>query len=769
MLRVCRTLAVCLALLGLLAVVFTTGASAQDSATPVVPENQDSSFTTNDVETATVTLGVTMQDDGPIPAGMTWTLFADGWVVQATGTVPAGGTSWSTDVLEVPYGSYGYWITGTYYSSGQSLPVGAPTVAHTFDFQRAAGPLSFVLDTSDGNDVPADSIWSLLDSSSNPVEFGVLTAAIVDGGSITTVNSFDYGNYTLQIDADGYDAFSQPVTIDANPTSFTANLVSSTPLYSTVSLTLTTSDATSIPAGTTWSFAGQSGTIATTTDSGLVIDLEPVLYGTHTLSVATPGNAFTYTDSNVVIDATTRDLTVIITRYYSAVTLKLTTSDNSDIPAGTQWGLVGTDKSGTIDTAMTTGLVIDLGSVEFGQYGLVVRTPLDIFYYNAVVAITQDPQELVVDITDASAPEDHTAAVDLTIHVNDATNIPAGTTWALTLADDGYTPVASGAVPPASASPYNVAVADALPWGQYVFFVYSPELIYYQAYVVNIAQDTFSYDILFEHRQGDLTATVSTSDDGDIPVGTTWSITDADNTEIQAGTITGATGSPLDLTNPVDYGTYTLTMTDPTGAYLPFVEGFAVYQPVTSLNFTLTTVPPVAGDVELTVTTSNGEPVPTGTIITIGGVTMLVTGDGVTVADIASGTVVSFSGVPEGEQGILVTNATPYEDYAGTVEIVAGETIDAAIELRLAQAPPVLTPTPTPNDGDTGTVIPGKPGVEPTAPATTPAGETGTDVTTLPSTGQHQAGTSDAPWLVLGLVTLLALVTLGAACRVQRR
>ena len=477
-----RAAMVCIALLGLLLLSLSAGVSAQD-ATPVDDGNSSESppVTANDLETRNIALGVTMADGGLIPPGLSFAFNGpDG--TYASGTVDAGVTTWLISLPEVPQGDYGYWVTGTYYSIGQSIPWAWLSGNIVFTITRAEGPLDINLDTSDGNDVPSGSTWSLTNSSNIEVASGTTAGAIADGGNLTTTAALDYGDYTLSIAADGYEPFSETVTINANPTSYTANLVSNVPQYADVTLTLTTSDSTTIPAGTTWSYAGQSGTIDTATASGLVIDLDPVLYGTYTLNVATPANAFTFTDSNVVVDTASLDLPVEITKQYSTVTLKLTSWDGSDIPAGTEWALVGTDLTGTISTDTPSGVVLDLGEVEYGRYAILVHTRLNIFYYYAILDVLENPLEIAIELDDTSVPEDQDSAVSLTIHVDDGTNIPAGTTWSLSRADDPeYPQFASGAVPPGSASPYTVAMPERVQWGQYVFTVASPALVYYEA------------------------------------------------------------------------------------------------------------------------------------------------------------------------------------------------------------------------------------------------------------------------------------------------
>jgi|GEM_PF-4231835 len=793
--RTARLVALCLAMLCMLGVsVSAATAQERSSATPI-SENPGSGVTpddtplqTDDVEsTATInlTLIIRMTDAGVIPDGMVWRITNGSGFLQE-GSVPNGTVGSYQQVISIDTGSYQLYV---HTDNDEYRYLGTLTIREVdrsvdIKFDRKPGSLTVTVDTNDSGSLPLGSTWSLTNSLNAIVDSGSIDG-LADLGTFSTTTVLDYGNYTLNIAAPGYEAFSTPLRINENPELLTANLVSLTPPDpADVTLTLTTSDGLDIPNGTVWSFAGQSGTIGEGQASGLVIDLDPVEYGTYALKVNTPGNTSVYNDPAVVVDGPTESLAVELQIGYSDVTLTIKTWDGSDIPAGTEWALVGTDKAGTFNTATTPDVLLDLGSVRYGQYSLLVQTRGRIFRTFSVVTIKEPTREFEVTITDTRVPEGNFATVDITISTDDGTNLPAGTTWQLTETGPGYPVVQSGRVPVATTSPFNVVLPEPVEWGQYVVFVYSPANVYYRSYVVSIYKEEFSTAVELIHRQGDVTATVSTSDGGDIPAGTTWSITDADDTVIQSGTMDGTSGTALPLTNPIDYGTYTLTMTDPTGAYLPFVQGFIVDEPTVSLDFTLTVVPPVVGTVDLLITTSDGEPVPTGTIITIGGVTMIVTENGVTAADIASGTVVTFVDVPQGEQPILVTNAAPYEDFTGTVDVIAGETIDAAITLVRTQEPEEpeepATPTPTPTNevippfNPQNPVLPGRtpvPGDDQTGDGTSGGGSgtTGGGVTTLPSTGQQPAGSETTPWVLLGVVTMLALVALGAAHRLRRQ
>jgi hypothetical protein len=189
----------------------------------------------------------------------------------------------------------------------------------------------------------------------------------------------------------------------------------------------------------------------------------------------------------------------------------------------------------------------------------------------------------------------------------------------------------------------------------------------------------------------------------------------------------------------------------------------------------------LSGTVEITLVTSDGNPIPASTTLCLAD--RCDTVDNLVAADSASGSIAIFNDVLRGTYPITVTNATPYLDASGEIAVPAATTAATTITLLL----PDVTVTPTmgatatteataeaTSTESTGEVFPKTPTVKPTASATasigitnpvTPATGSGT-VSTLPSTG---AGSSNTAWLWPMCALAASFLLLAATTRRRHR
>ena len=354
--------------------------------------NPDTAFTAElEALTSEVSLGVSMSDSGPIPAGLTWTLFPGGsWEPMQTGPVTAGGTSFSATLPDpVPYGTYQLWITGAGYSSGQVIVVGSETTHHDFVLDRLSGDVTVTVTTSNGADIPAGTTWSLdvaevSGSAVNGAQSGTLATPLASGSTLPISNPVEYGTYTLTIDAPGFAPFSTTVnhTDPWNPdTAVTAELEF---LESEVSLGVSMSDDGPIPAGLTWTLfpAGSWTPIESGPVTAGVLSFEATLenkvpYGTYQLWIT--GNGYS-SGQVIVVDAPTFHHDFVLDRLIGSITVNITTSDGGDIPAGTTWALVNSDlvpvSEGTLADALPSGSqLLSVDDLEYGQYLFEIHAP----------------------------------------------------------------------------------------------------------------------------------------------------------------------------------------------------------------------------------------------------------------------------------------------------------------------------------------------------------------------------------------------------------
>jgi hypothetical protein len=393
--------------------------------------------------------------------------------------------------------------------------------------------------------------------------------------------------------------------------------------------------------------------------------------------------------------------------------------------------------------------------------------------------------ELVLQLT--------TYTVTLNVTTSDGGVIPAGTNYTFT--DSLNNTVLSGTLAADETSPWTATITD-VPAGEYTLEVTGAAGYQDFSLTDTVSDTTTTFDVELQvvpPTTGTVNLTVTTDDGGNLPAGTEITVGGISYTATgseASGSVIPFAGVPAGIqaiaaTNAAPYN-------DATGA-VDVIAGDSV-----DASIVLSQDPVTTGSISLTVTTSDGGAIPTGATFTLGGVTFTASGSDFSTADLASGSVIVFDNVPQGTQVLTVTNAAPYEDFTGSVTVVAGQTTDAGITLVLAQEPATPTPTepsapsPTPTEpsepgapSPTATIPPFNP-QNPVLPGKTPVPGDGTQgdgtsgnngsvngggsgVTALPSTGQNPAGSNDATWLLLGLVALLAIGTLGAARRMQQR
>ena len=565
-------------------------------------------------------------------------------------------------------------------------------------------------------------------------------------------------------------------------------------------LTISTSDGGVIPAGTQILIMGGSGFPAGVAYSGTLATDQPSPYTvsdffttTGLVYLASVSNAAGYGDAESDIFDADTPTNVTLQRTFVPGTLTVSTSDGGMIPAGTRISVYGGNPY-PAGPAYGETLAADTPS----PYTVTGFVPDPAYVYMASAWDAEGYTDADSDIFDADESVNVVLQAipaipgTLTISTSDGGVIPAGTT--ITVMGGASSPIGpaySETLVTDQASPYTVS--GFVPNTDYVYMAFVENAEGYE----DATSSQFNGDVstnvelqaVPEVTTGSVNLTVTTDDGGNIPAGAiisvggvTYTATGSETSgsvipfaEVPAG------GQAVSITNAAPYNDATSTV-------------FVVAGESNDGSILLSQSPDTTGSILLTVNTSDGGDIPAGTTFVLGGVTFVATSGDVSTADLASGTVVPFADVPEGPQTLTVTNADPYQDYTGQVTVVAGQTTDASITLILAQEPEAPTPTPT-QPSESGIPTPTAPTTQPTSPQNpvipgrTPvpgdsqpgdgtsggnAGNGGTTgggsgVTALPSTGQQPAGTSESPWLLLGLVTLLAAVALGGARRMQRR
>ncbi len=219
---------------------------------------------------------------------------------------------------------------------------------------------------------------------------------------------------------------------------------------------------------------------------------------------------------------------------------------------------------------------------------------------------------------------------------------------------------------------------------------------------------------------------------------------------------------PTDTATSIPTDTVTL---EPTNTTVPTIEPTSTAIAATSTTepsptmatSTATTIPTMApttaetGSAAVTLTTGDGGTIPDGAQVCVGTDCQTV-GAGVSSAAV-SGPTITFGNLDPGTYPVTVTNAAPYQDATGSVDVVAGETASFSIDLQLvpptqAAASPVVTQTIAPN--------------QPTAPAAaggpsggSSGGNTAPPVKSLPNTGSGQTSDNLNLLLLLGAISLV--------------
>ena len=274
------------------------------------------------------------------------------------------------------------------------------------------------------------------------------------------------------------------------------------------------------------------------------------------------------------------------------------------------------------------------------------------------------------------------------------------------------------------------------------------------------------------------TLTITTSDGGEIPAGSQIQVlntSDGDTLVYGEGVATDTPSGKVVNVPPVTSGSVLEVVISSANGYQDLDQTFAITTANTTMAVELQEVPPTTGTVNLTVTTADGGAIPTGTILTIGGVSYVVSNLGeVSAADAASGTVFTFTEVPAGTQPITATNAAPYADAAGAVAVEAGSTVDAAILLRRTVEPtvtpsPTVSPTSVPAE-PTATAQPTQAPGQPTAVPQKPGKPGGTStISALPNTGQGGDVSTGMNSALLALAAALLLAGVAGVVGVRTR
>jgi len=728
-------------------VTVTDAAGYEDFDDTFTITSATSGFTVTLVKQIDLFVGIEMSDSGPIPYGLTWSL-NDGNTVLQTGDVPGGVASgWQITLPDPePAGSYVLWITGNGYTAGQTItPPAWP--GHVFTLNRLTATLNVTLDTDDDHDIPVGTTWELRDAGDTVVQSGTLTDAIADGGTLPTTNPVEYGTYTLEITAPGYIPFTTGVNV-TDPWTSTYNVTANLELQTyPVTVGVSMSDSGPIPAGLSWTLflatspewtIVQTGEIPAGAASGWSTTLpDGVPAGDYQLWIT--GNGY---DEGIVLPVptwTSHDF--VLDRKMATVTVTLDTDDDNAVPAGTTWELRDqTDaivQSGTLVDAIADGGTLPITNpIEFGTYELVIDAP---GYLPSTTAVNaNNPWFTDYDVT--ATLEFESYPISLSVSMSDSGTLPYGLEWSLR-DNDSTVVFQSGDVPGGEASGWSITLPDEAIPGTYTLWVTGNG---YSSGVALPVPDWTSHDFVLDRLLGNLTVTLDTDDDADVPAGTAWDLRDVNGVSLQSGTIDPAVadGSTLPITNPIEYGVYTLEINAP--GYFPYSTQVNITDPWTT-TYEITAelnLIPTTGDVSLTLTTEDGGDIPTGTRIQIGNVVYeVVDGDiaPVSAADITSGTTVTLSGIAPGEQPITITNAAPYQDATSSVEVVAGETSDSALTLQLAPTP-TATATPEPSATTEPTETPA---IEPTA--TSPAEPTATETAPVDPTATTEPSATSEP------------------------
>jgi hypothetical protein len=448
---------------------------------------------------------------------------------------------------------------------------------------------------------------------------------------------------------------------------------------------------------------------------------------------ATPGATATHADSTNFAAAAITSVTI-------------TTSDGDAIPAGTEIQIIKVDPE-----------------------------PSESFYDNALVsteaspyvmpALDMDPDALYS--VNVFAPSDYAPFASGTFHggANQSFEIEAIPTSHVTITtvDGGDIPTGTEIQvikvdPEPSESFYDQTLTGPLPSG---YDLVLPNVDPAALYSVNVFAPTtyLPYASGTFHGETDITIELQLAPTPTpSPTATITPSPTATLNPTETAT-TAATVAPTETATAAATVT-TAASTTPTGTGTATASETA-----TAIATTITTeTPSISGAVAVTLTTSDGGDVPDGTTVCVG-TTCQTAGAGASAAAV-SGTTLTFGNLAPGPYDVTVTNATPYQDAAGGVLVIPGETTALTIELQITTATtaPTQPGGATPISTVTVTVAPtqGTGGGSTNGPTSAPGG---TKVVALPNTGAG-TGSSNASLSLL----LLAIVTvLGAGAFAWRR
>jgi len=461
------------------------------------------------------------------------------------------------------------------------------------------------------------------------------------------------------------------------------------------------------------------------------------------------------------------------------VTLGISTSDNGDVPVGSTYeftnitdGEPGTVVlSGTVSDDQASPWSVPITDVEAGTYMLTITGAdgyLDLTQTGIVDA------EFTTFGVELQVIPPTTYTVILSVATSDDGNIPAGTSYTFT--DSNDTMVLSDTLAADQTSPWAPQITD-VPAGDYTLAVTGAagyeDLL--QSATVDAEHTNFSVTLQASYATS---FAITTSDNGDIPVGTAIEVFNIMDGE------PGAQMASIELTDPevspfsgllgfLTPGTYRMDVFAP--GYQTFSQIYTISENQTSFDVFLQAIPSEKGTIELTVRTADNGDIPAGTIITVGAISYTMSDllgmVPVSAADVASGTVIETSEIPAGTQALTVTQAAPYADFSGSIDVVAGDTIAPTITLQLAQEP-TATIAPTETAESTATAAPTETaGLAQVSPKPTKTAAKFSAVTGLPNTGQGQSDNSPlGAILLLGSVLLVfAVGTLALRSRNQTR
>lgn len=530
------------------------------------------------------TLSVVMQDGGLIPPGLTWAIYPSGsWDAVASGAVTGGVTRFDQTVASLAAGSYQLWLTGNGYSQGQVFEIGTSPASMTVSLIRLQGTLDVRLTTSDGGDVPAGTVFKLT-SGSTVVASHTTTTALANG-SLLDLGSVEFGNYELSITppADATGRRVVPITVPVAMTDpWTPDVTADVDLeifvpMAEISLSVDMSDAGPLPMGLSWTLfpAGSWDAIATgaVTPGGLSFDHthdSQVPVGVYQLWIT--GNG--YSSGQVInVESETFHHGFTLDRMIGNLAITVTTNDGEDIPSGTAWEIVDADgnvvQSGILDAPLASGEVLPgVDPIEFGMYTLNIGPNAG---SRSRMSLADLPRKLLpfsapLEITNPWITEYAVTAnlqwadSDLSFSVTMADNgpLPNGLTWMLVVSGS-WDPLASGPVTAGGIS-FDGLVADPVPYGVYQLWITGNG--YSSGQVMNIESPTSHHDFVLDRLIADVTVELDTSDDAEIPAGTTWSLTTSAGEVIESGTLatTLADGAMLPISSPLEFDVYTLVI-----------------------------------------------------------------------------------------------------------------------------------------------------------------------------------------------------------------